>query len=126
MASTIPTVLASYYSSTFTSGYGSTIGTYIDQLVTLNYELLGNNTILFWNYLSLLATSDNSDQVTADMVLLYNSVDLEDKAALEEGYAVILNKYTSEYLIQQTQPFVVETCEAFGIDPSQLVNPYKQ
>jgi hypothetical protein len=119
----IQSTLASYYSATFTSSYFQTIGNYIDQICTINSEILGKNVITFWDYVSELATDNICQAVSTDMEKLYNTVNLNDKKALEEGYAVILNKYTSTYLIEETKPFVVIACEAFGIDPSLIIYP---
>ena len=119
----IESTLASFNATTFYSSYTETIHHYLDELITINYIILGKNSILFWNYISDLATIDNINKVTADMEKLYNSVNLNNKKALEKGYADILNKYTSKYLIQETKPFVKIACEAFGIDPSLIIYP---
>jgi hypothetical protein len=123
MSSLIRDNLACYYASSFYSNYNQTIGVYLDQVTQLNVQTLGKNIQLFWNCVSNLATNDITNQVIQDMTTLYNSVDLSNKKALEDGYAIILNKYTTSYLINATNEYIPQVCVALGIDPNVIIYP---
>ena len=123
MSSIIVNNLASYYAAVFYSNYNLTIGVYLDGVTTLNTNTLGKNVQFFWNCVSSLSTTDITNQVTQDMTVLYNSVDLSDKKALEAGYAAILNKYTASYLSNTANKYIPEVCVGLGIDPSLIIYP---